>query len=66
MTPPRRRGRPSLPAREALGDPIVVRLPLELHDRACRAAIREGTTVSEVVRIALRRMFRDAPKILPL
>jgi len=50
----RRVGRPRLGPR-ARAESVTVRLDPDAHDAACRKALREGTSVSEVVRDALRR-----------
>ena len=36
-------------------DNVTVRLDPDSHDAACRKAIREGSSVSEVIREALRK-----------
>jgi predicted HicB family RNase H-like nuclease len=55
---PRRRGRPGLASGPAAS--VRVRLPPELHDRACRVALRSEASVSEIVRRALRAYLRAA------
>ena len=53
----RRRGRPRLSLQP--WDTLNVRLPQDLHDEACREALRSGDTVSEVLRRALRAHLRE-------
>jgi predicted HicB family RNase H-like nuclease len=54
----RKPGRPRLAASEASGT-LSVRLPAGLHDLACRVALRDGVSVSAVIRAALERMMQD-------
>ncbi len=54
----KRRGRPAL-VQGQKAECVQVRLPTALHDRACQIALREGVSVSAVVRVALARMVGD-------
>lgn len=45
-------GRPRLVDGETT-DPVTIRLPASLHDRACEVALREGISVRQVLRAAI-------------
>lgn len=55
----RRGGKPALVAGERT-EPVTVRLPSSLHDRACQMSIRHGVSVSRVIRVALVRMVNQS------
>jgi predicted HicB family RNase H-like nuclease len=57
MSPRRRRGRP--PEDGTKGENVTIRLSPALQDHVCREALRRGTSVSAIVRRALRRMLSD-------
>jgi hypothetical protein len=51
------RSRPGRPAPASFGDTVLVGLSAELHHAASARASTDGTTVSELVRVALQRYF---------
>lgn len=58
--PERRRvGRPRI------GEPVTVRLPTDLHDLACRIALREDISVSAVLRLAFVRYACSSVSVNP-
>lgn len=42
-----------------MGGTVRVKLPEDLENRVCSLAIRHDKSVSEVIRVALRRMLRS-------
>lgn len=52
-------GRPPLVKGERAKS-VTVRLPAALHDRACKAALLRGVSVSRVMRAALSRMVAQS------
>lgn len=38
---------------------VTVRLPMSLHDDACKEAIRQGISVSALLRAGLLRILKD-------